>query len=1164
MPGTLKRKVYQNQASYNKTLMNILKSALTLLFVLIIHISAVLSQEYPSNNLKFSKLTIEDGLSFHVITAIVQDQQGFLWIGTLDGLNKYDGYTMTRFYHQPGDPNSLSGHIVQPSAMLVDRAGRIWIGTFSGLNMFDPATERISSYLFDPDDSLSFPGKIILAIHEDSDGYIWVATEFGGLNRMHPETGIFKHYMQRETTGRTDFGSLVNTLFEDPSGNLWIGTIEGLYQYNRDIDKCVAYRTDPFRLDNLFHEDISEVFVDRHNMLWVGTVNGLNKFNLETGESTVYKNNPSMHGSLSDNSISTIYEDLSGNLWIGTSGGLNRYVRESDSFIVYANNQQDPASISDNLVTSIFEDNAGILWVGTHNGLNCIDPMKDKINAVTADPNIPGSEFLKQVIAIHEDHAGIVWAGTEQGNLNRIDPLTGQIKVYGNNPHDPSNFIQPPIPIIHSDLSGRIWIGTFGMGLFIFDQQAGRFSPFRARSAGNETMANMMLTGMCVDERGCFWIGTMTNGLVKLDPATGEFKKYRIASGGNTGLSANMITTLLAGRNGKIWIGTRGGGLNILDPGTEQLYEFRNIRDDPRTLSHDEIMALMEDHAGNIWIGTWGGGLNKYEPGDSLRQERFIHYTIKDGLPNNSVVGLLEDNNGYIWISTNKGLSRFNPETVEFTNYSVEDGLQDYAFSPGACFRGMSGRLYFGGANGINSFYPDSIRDNPVIPPVVITSFNLFNRRIIPGRGTPLQASITHTNQIDLSYRENFLSFEFASLNFTHPEKNQYRYQMKGLDPEVVYAGNKRFAEYTDVKPGKYTFWVTGSNNDAVWNEEGVSVDIHIRPPWYRTVYAYILYVLLALLVVYGYIQLRTMRLKREKEELERQVKERTSTIEEQKEEIMAANTELEAQKDELMRQKDELKVTLFQLRQTQTQLIESEKMAALGGLVAGIAHEINTPVGISLTASSSLIEETEKMAEEFKAGNISKSEFKEYLNTANQSARLVLANMQRTAEMVQSFKQLSTDQATEQTRYFKLKEYSEDVIRSLYPKLRNRPVKVSIDMDERLELESYPGAFSQILTNLVLNSLEHAYGPEDKGKVMIRAEKSGRELLLEYSDDGKGMPAEVLKKIYEPFFTTDKKLGTGLGMHIVYNLVTQKLGGKIECSSEVGVGTRFVMKIPV
>jgi len=394
---------------------------------------------------------------------------------------------------------------------------------------------------------------------------------------------------------------------------------------------------------------------------------------------------------------------------------------------------------------------------------------------------------------------------------------------------------------------------------------------------------------------------------------------------------------------------------------------------------------------------------------------------------------------------------------------------------------------------------------------------------------------------------------------------------MEGLDDDWVEAGTRRYAEYRDLKPGEYTFRVLGSNDDGVWNEEGASIGIIINPPWYQTIFAYMFYVLLALVIIFAYIRWRTWRLRKDKEVLEQQVNERTSELreantllEEQKEEIMATNTKLEEQKEELEQQKEELQITLDQLKETQAQLIQSEKLAALGGLVAGVAHEINTPVGIGLTAASSLEEETRKMAELYKADKISRADFKDYLNTANQSAKLILSNMERTAEMVQSFKQVSADQATEEQRKFKLKSYTEDVIRSLYPKLKQRKIDIEMDIDEKLEIDSFPGAFSQIITNLVLNSLTHGFDEKDEGKIAIKAVLEKSKLELDYSDNGKGIPKENMTRIFEPFFTTNKKLGTGLGMHIVYNLVTQKLNGTVNCTSEEGAGTRFRIEVPV
>ena len=626
------------------------------------------------------------------------------------------------------------------------------------------------------------------------------------------------------------------------------------------------------------------------------------------------------------------------------------------------------------------------------------------------------------------------------------------------------------------------------------------------------------------------------------------------------------------------------------------------------SLSASQVLQIHEDRYGRIWVGTTSG-LNLFKPDD----ETFISFGLEDGLPNDCICGILEDDHGNLWISTLKGLCKlelsdgYSPEIIQSVKiYDMNDGVKGTVFHEKSCFRSDDGWMFFGSFNGMTVFHPDSIKDNTVIPVVYLTNLSINDKPVYSYKNVSLEKSLQETDRIELSCKQNFLSFEYVALNYIHAEGNQYKYMMEGLDEDWVVAGTRRYAEYRDLKPGEYTFRVLGSNDDGVWNEEGASIGIIIKPPWYRTVLAYILYVILLALLVLFIIRWRTNRLKKENIKLDGLVKERTkvieeqneeikstnaeleeqkeeimainaqleeqkeevmatnSQLEEQREEIMATNTELEEQKEELEQQKEELQITLDQLKETQAQLIQSEKLAALGGLVAGVAHEINTPVGISVTAASSLMEETTQMAGLFKEGTISKADFKEYLNTANQSAKLILSNMERTAEMIQSFKQVSADQSTAQQRKFMLKAYTEDVIRSLYPRLKNRKISIDLEMDDKIELDSFPGAFSQIITNLVINSLTHGFDEGDKGKINIIANIGNSKLKLEYSDNGKGISPGNMDKIFEPFFTTNKKIGTGLGMHIVYNLVTQKLNGTIECESEVDKGTSFKIEIPL
>ncbi|MBL7113600.1 MAG: hypothetical protein ISS19_16800, partial [Bacteroidales bacterium] len=644
---------------------------------------------------------------------------------------------------------------------------------------------------------------------------------------------------------------------------------------------------------------------------------------------------------------------------------------------------------------------------------------------------------------------------------------------------------------------------------------------------------------------------------------------------------------------------------------TEELPQFIRYTsnpDDPMSLSASQVLQIHEDRYGRIWVGTTSG-LNLFKPDD----ETFISFGLEDGLPNDCICGILEDDHGNLWLSTLKGLCKlelsdgYSPEIIQSVKiYDMNDGVKGTVFHEKSCFRSDDGWMFFGSFNGMTVFHPDSIKDNTVIPVVYLTNLSINDKPVYSYKNVSLEKSLQETDRIELSCKQNFLSFEYVALNYIHAEGNQYKYMMEGLDEDWVVAGTRRYAEYRDLKPGEYTFRVLGSNDDGVWNEEGASIGIIIKPPWYRTVLAYILYVILLALLVLFIIRWRTNRLKKENIKLDGLVKERTkvieeqneeikstnaeleeqkeeimainaqleeqkeevmatnSQLEEQREEIMATNTELEEQKEELEQQKEELQITLDQLKETQAQLIQSEKLAALGGLVAGVAHEINTPVGISVTAASSLMEETTQMAGLFKEGTISKADFKEYLNTANQSAKLILSNMERTAEMIQSFKQVSADQSTAQQRKFMLKAYTEDVIRSLYPRLKNRKISIDLEMDDKIELDSFPGAFSQIITNLVINSLTHGFDEGDKGKINIIANIGNSKLKLEYSDNGKGISPGNMDKIFEPFFTTNKKIGTGLGMHIVYNLVTQKLNGTIECESEVDKGTSFKIEIPL
>jgi signal transduction histidine kinase len=523
-----------------------------------------------------------------------------------------------------------------------------------------------------------------------------------------------------------------------------------------------------------------------------------------------------------------------------------------------------------------------------------------------------------------------------------------------------------------------------------------------------------------------------------------------------------------------------------------------------------------------------------------------------DGLSFNIIRAIEEDGQGNLWLGTSSGLSRLDAVAGKITAFNKSKGLPIEIHGHHASFRDKGVVLYFGGIGGYYSFRPDSIKTNQMIPPVVITDFRLFNKpvKIDLTRKAILTSNISYTESIKLRYNQNDISFEFAALDYYRSAENRYAYRLEGYKEDWIQTdAATRIATYTNLNPGKYTFHVKGSNNSGIWNDQGASVQIVIRPPFWKTTLAYIAYAVLFLLLLRGYIFWRTWNLRKDKSLLEQQVSERTRQIEEQKE--------------ELLQQKEELQTTLENLQKTQEQLIESEKMAALGGLVAGVAHEINTPVGIGITAITTLMDDVQKMAEKFKRNEISRGDFKDFLQSTNDTGELIQKNLERTASLIQSFKQISVDQVTEQQRPFKLKSYLNDIILSLYPKYKQKKIVFNIDCDGDLELNSYPGAFAQIFTNLILNSIVHGFHERERGTVTIGVSSTGKMLHIEYRDNGNGISKKDLPHIFEPFYTSDEHKGTGLGLNIIYNLIRQKLHGSITCESEPGTGVLFKIEIP-
>jgi PAS domain S-box-containing protein len=817
------------------------------------------------NNIQFEHITTTQGLSQSAVNCLLQDSQGFMWFGTQDGLNKYDGYNFTVYKYDELNSHSLSDNFI--TSIYEDKSGTIWIGTDGGgLNKFDRQTEQFTHYKDDHNNPNSLENNRVLSIYEDYLGTLWIGTDGGGLNKFDRQTEQFTHYKHNPDNANSLSNNTVLSVYEDNLRTLWMGTDGGgLNKFERETGQFTHYINNPTDPKSLSDNTVLSIYEDQSGTLWIGTLSGgLNKFDRETGQFIHYKHDSANLNSLSYKTVSGITEDKFGNLWLATSSWYgNSYGRELEKFnpktgqfTHYKKDTTNSKSLNDSVFLSILSDQSGILWVGTSfGGINKLEQKDLKFTHYKHEPNNPNSLSDNHVMSINEDRFGMVWIGTSDGGLNKFERQTEKFTHYKHEPNNPSSLSSDNVWSTYEDRNATLWAGTFGSGLDKFNRKTEKFTHYKNDPYNPKTLSHNTVNFIIEDRSGNFWISTFGGGLNKLDRQTEQFTHYKHDPEKHNSLSNNNVTLIFEDQSGTIWITTFSGGLNRFNRQTEQFTHYIHDSDNPNSLSYNRILSMHEYPAGTLWIGTYGGGLDKFDPAT----ETFTHYTEKDGLPNNSVVGIVADDEGNLWLSTGKGLSKFNPQTETFRNYDVSDGLQGNEFDGvKAYLKSKTGEMFFGGLNGFNAFYPEQVKDNPHIPPIVLTDFKKFNESV------KLDIAISETKEIKLSYKDNFFGFEFAALDYTNPHKNQYAYKLEGFDKDWIYAGTRRYATYTNLDGGTYTFRVKGSNNDGVWNEEGTSVKIIITPPPWKTWWAYTLYVVVLVTAVLGYVQWKTRAQARE------------------------------------------------------------------------------------------------------------------------------------------------------------------------------------------------------------------------------------------------------------------------------------------------------------
>ena len=747
-------------------------------------------------------MTVENGLSQSSVTCIFQDSKGFMWFGTQDGLNRYDGYNLKVFKNDPSDSTTL-----------------------------------INNFIF--------------SFYEDKAANLYIETQGGGFQKYNPLTESFIRLPKKSVNLSGAKFSTVSAFYEDKSGVQWIGGLgagTGLKRLDPKTGKETIFKHNPDDPASLSDDKVYSVFRDHSGNLWIGTFNGLDKLNEKTGKFIHYRNDPHDPHSLSNNWIWPIFEDSRNNLWIGTvKGGLNKYDPVKSTFVNFTNDPSDPTSIGDNFIFSISEDRSGNIWVGTNaGGVNYFHPSSQVFNTFTNVPGNKNSLSDKSVLSMYSDRNGIYWIGTRNGGLDRFDYKNNLFRNYRNIPGNSNSPASNSIQSIFQDRTGILWLGNFSSGLDEFNPENNTFKHYLSVPDDPNTLSDNRIYSILEDAQGMIWIGTYGGGLNKLDPATGKVVRFKHDDKDKNTISSDAVWSVAIDHSGKLWLGTFGGGLNIFDPSNNRAVRIENIPDDTSSLLDNNVIRIFIDSKNDVWVGTTKG-LSRY----NREKNTFKNYREKDGLPNEFVYAILEDNSGDLWLSTNKGLSRFNPRTEIFKNYFYQDGLQGNEFNQSAFAKdNITGRLLFGGQNGFNVFNPLNLMGNTYIPPVVFTGYTRYNTDDEEGKPI-IEKGITDRDSLLLTYKDNIVNLQFAALSYYNNSDNQYKYKLEGFNDNWIQLGNVHSVTFTNLSPGKYTLRVIGSNNDGVWNNNGATLFVEVTPPWWKTNIAYAAYVLIFIGILY-------------------------------------------------------------------------------------------------------------------------------------------------------------------------------------------------------------------------------------------------------------------------------------------------------------------------
>lgn len=1089
---------------------------------------AILAQE----NISFDHLTTEDGLSQSDINSIYQDNQGFMWFATHDGLNKYDGYEFKVYNPDPNDSESINSNLIFD--IIGDKNQNLWIGTTgSGLNYFDKSREKFRAFKHSKTDPTSLVNDHVATLYKDHNEIMWIGTNMGVdmLDLKKPlDSAVFEHVpFDKESLLPNWNGRRIYVIYETNKNQLLVGGVGGIFKLSRDRGGNLYFKSINEEL-GFSNATVLSIAEDEENRLIIGTNDGI--YMHERGVTNIG------FSKIFDGNFNDIILDRNQNIWAGTNNGLllfdnsvNNHLPKFKQRFTY--NPLKPNSINKNIIKSLAVDRTGIVWVGTNGGgVSKFDPDRKRFRHVRKTLSANSLSYDK-IRSMYEDSNGTLWIGTEGGGLNMLDKEK--------NADEYSNFktfnkVLKPFSITETNLKKKkvLLIGVESTpGLYQLDIT--NYRTIRNENILPVDEVNNSVFALLTDSNQNVWLGTYGGGIQRWIPnSNGDgYKKDQFVNleSNPHSISSNIIRSMYEDKKGNIWFGT-ANGLCRLSP--EQILKpnprfevFKNSPEDKNSLSHNYVLALYESTTGDLWVGTFGGGINKFISSSKSGKSGFESYTESQGLSNNVIKGILEDEDQNLWLSTNQGLSRFNPEKEVFKNYDVNDGLQSNEFQELAALKRKTGEMLFGGVNGFNAFYPNDIKENTFTAETVLTDFSIFNTTVKVdeefNNRVILEKPIYETEEINLKHWENSFSFQFSSLHYAAPQKNQFAYMLEGFDKNWINTNySKRFATYTNLEPGDYTLKVKASNNDGLWDETPSSIKITIVPPFWQTTWAYLLYGLLGILALFAY---------------------RKFTIIKTTEKHSLQLEHLEKEKFEDMQQ---MKLEFF----------------------TNISHEFRTP----LTLIKGPLEYLKKKGHQLST------------EKANEQYSLMQKNtdyLMRLVNQLLDFRKVGQGKARLVMRKSNLVSF----IKELGEPFQFTAHKRGIDFKVITSRKSFFSWFDheaveKILNNLLSNAFK--FTPENGNiSIEIKDEVSQsiqnilaldkdplKYIIIQVKDSGSGIPKENITHIFERFYVEQEKgkknlNGAGIGLSFVKNLI-ELHQGKIAVVSEPNVETNFIVALPV